>query len=122
MMSILIDIEPEPEEPAEYDWAVKEDVFFQIRNRKCTWAMVIDSPDGPSGMATYAADEGSCLEWMVEGDFNQDLGDGDYVHEQLTGHYLEGDGWEIDDDMMLDWEEDRVRPATSEEIQNWGEQ
>jgi len=100
--------------PTKYDWSQKENVLFEVESGEVVWASVI----GPVaveafGMASYCADEGGCLDYMIGEILTEKLSDGHYVAVNCEGSYYVGDGWTTDDDMEL-WFES-VRPATDEE-------
>ena len=101
--------------PTTYDWDVKETVLWQVLNGEVEFACVIDSPEGPNGMASYCQDEGGMLDYVLSSEKSED---GYYVSEGCTGAYFKGDGWEIEDSLEL--YVGSIRSATQDEIKEWG--
>lgn len=99
-------------EPARYDWSVKETVIFTVEGGSVSYASVSGGDEG-LGMASYCANEGGCLDYMIDDALEKPFSDGVYVAINCTGSYYTGDGWTTDDDMDLEWE--AIRLATDDE-------
>lgn len=102
------------EEEPTYDLNQPEDVFVQLDDGQVCHISVISDT---SGFCSCEKDNG-CLDDMIEQTCEFPDPFGSYVIEGCTGIYIRGDGWMTDDD--ADFYPGTIRPATAEEISNYG--
>jgi hypothetical protein len=104
----------EQNEPT-YDPSVKEDILFQIdrdENSVMPFILSVTGSEKEMGLVSHEYDYG-CLDYMI-GEMLDTALNGYYVATEGTMTYYRGDGWEIDDDAVLDVTE--IRPARWHEI------
>jgi hypothetical protein len=117
------EIEPIEEDDSEkevFDFKSPENVLifvldngefgFEIETATVIWC----ANDQVTGAASYDHDYGGFLDYTIASMIDMPEKEGWYVVENVTGHYIRGDGWTTDDDMEFYY--DTVRPATAEEI------
>jgi hypothetical protein len=111
----LISVDDEIDHNYGYDPDVKEDILFQIdrdENSVMPYILSVTGSEKEMGLVSHEYDYG-CLDYMV-GEMLDTALNGYYVATEGTMTYYRGDGWEIDDDAVLDVTE--IRPARWHEI------
>jgi len=126
-----MNINEEVEEP-DFDFSSPEDVLIYVEESEGNnlhgenwrgWHIedytVISGKEGVTGVASYEMSYGGgFLDYTIMGIIDCPKKAGYYVVAGMTGYYHKGDGWMTDDDMDFYFE--TVRPATEEEIKEFG--